>query len=125
MGTEIYFAGKQEEKGGAFCKLCQNFMKNYANVLQKTGGVFITVPFTTFKKDLGKNGKLKKHEHSSAHTITVEMENLRREAMKKPIHAQIVLQSESERDLNRKGLKILLRGLYFLVKEEAAYTTKY
>src|SRR5678815_4958710 len=104
MGTEIYFAGKQEENGGAFCKLCQNFMKNYANVLQKTGTVFITVPFTTFKKALGKNGKLKKHEYSSAHTISVEMENLRRQAMKKPIHAQIVQQSESERDLNRNCL---------------------
>ncbi len=30
-----------------------------------------------------------------------------------------------ERDLNRNSLKILLRGLYFLVKEEVAHSTKY
>lgn len=113
------------ESGGAFCKLCQIFMKNEPKVLQKTGGVFITVPFKSFKKALGKDGKLQKHEHSSAHTISVEMENLRRQAMKKPIHAQIIQQSEGEKELNRKGLKILLRGLYFLIKEEVAHTTKY
>jgi len=53
------------------------------------------------------------------------MENLKNKAMKKPIHTQIILQSESERELNRKILKILLRGLYYLVKEEVAHTTKY
>lgn len=114
-----------EEKGGAFCKLCENFMKNDEKVLQKTGGVFITVPFTSFRKALGNNGKLEKHEHSSAHTVSVEMENLRRHAMKKPIHTQIIQQSESERDVNRKSLKTLLRGLYFLVKKEVAHTTTY
>ena len=29
------------------------------------------------------------------------------------------------KDSNRKGLKALLRGLYFLVKEGVAHTTKY
>lgn len=53
------------------------------------------------------------------------MENLRRQAMKKPIHTQIVQQSEAEKDSNRKNLKILLRGLYYLVKEEVGHTTKY
>ncbi|BFZ04961.1 hypothetical protein BsWGS_08000 [Bradybaena similaris] len=114
-----------EGKGGAFCKLCKNYMKNDAKVLQKSGGTFITVPFTCFKKALGKDGKLEKHDHSSAHTVSVQMETLRMQAMKKPIHTQIIQQSESERDLNRKGLKTLLRGLYFLVKEEVAHTTKY
>ncbi|KAJ8705417.1 hypothetical protein PYW08_012463 [Mythimna loreyi] len=114
------------ESGSAVCKLCQMFMKNKLKVLQKTGGVFITVPFKSFKKALGKDVKLQKHEHSSAHTISVEMESLRRQAMKKPIHAQIIQHSvDSEKEWNRKGLKILLRGLYFLVKEEIAHTTKY
>lgn len=46
--------------------------------------------------------------------------------MKKPFHTQIVQQSESEiLQSNRKSLKILLRGLYLLVKEEIAHTTKY
>ncbi|CAI6370206.1 unnamed protein product [Macrosiphum euphorbiae] len=85
-----------EEKKGAFCKLCQHFMKNDLKVLQKTGGVFITVPFTSYKNALGKNGKLEKHEHSSAHTVSIEMEKIKNNAMKKPIHTQIVQQSESE-----------------------------
>lgn len=38
------------ESGGAFCKLCQIFMKIEPKVLQKTGGVFITVPFKSFKR---------------------------------------------------------------------------
>lgn len=114
-----------EEHGGAFCKLCQNFQKNDVNVLQKTGGVFITVPFTSFRKALGKDGKIEKHEHSSTHTSSVVMENMRRQAIKKPVQTQLVQQSERERDCNKLCLKILLRGLYFLVKEEVSHTTKY
>ncbi|GLV40243.1 hypothetical protein CBL_07161 [Carabus blaptoides fortunei] len=114
-----------EEKGGAFCKLCRNYKKNDANILQKTSGVFITEPFRSFRKALGKNGKLEKHEHSSAHTISVQMETVRRQAIKKPIHTQLIQESEKEVNLNRKCLKTLLRGLYFLVKEEVAHTTKY
>lgn len=49
----------------------------------KTSGVFITVPFTSHKKALGKNGKLEKHEHSSAHIISIEMENIKNNAIKK------------------------------------------
>jgi len=45
--------------------------------------------------------------------------------MKKPIHIQIVQQSKCERKLNRNSLKILLRDLYFLVKEKVAHTTNY
>ena len=78
-----------DEKGGAFCRLCQNFMKNDAGVLQKTDGVFITVPFTLFEKALGKKGKLEIHEYSLAHTVSVQMEIFKNQAMKKPIHAQI------------------------------------
>ena len=37
-------------------------MKTDAGVMQKTGGVFITVPFTSFKKALGKKVKLEKRE---------------------------------------------------------------
>jgi hypothetical protein len=80
-------------------------MKNYAKILQKTGGVFITVPFTSYKNALGKNGKLEKHEHSSAHTISIEMENIKNKVMKKPIHTQILQQSESEIELNRNRIK--------------------
>ncbi|KAF5300621.1 hypothetical protein FQA39_LY11082 [Lamprigera yunnana] len=105
--------------------LCQIFIKNEAKVLQMTGGVFITVPFQSFKQALAKKGKLQKHEHSSAHTISEELENLRRQAMKNLIHTQIIQQSNSEKKLNRRGLMILLRGLYYLVKEEIAHTTKY
>jgi len=97
-----------EEKKGAFCKLYQHFMKNEAKVLQKTGGEFITVQFISYKNDLGKNGKLEKHEHSSAHTVSIEMLKIKNNAMKKPIHTQIVQQSESEIQLNRKSLIILL-----------------
>ncbi len=61
--------------------------------------VFITVSFTSFKNALGRSGKLEKHEHSSAHTIlSVQMETLRQQSMKNPIHNQIIQQREMERD---------------------------
>jgi len=73
-------------------------MKNDAKILQKTGGVFITVSFSPYKKALGKNGKLEKHEHSSAHTVTVEMENIKNKAMKKPIHTKFVQQTKLKKN---------------------------
>jgi len=58
------------KKKGAFFKLCKNVtMKNDAKVLQKTDGVFVTFLFSFYKKILGNNGKLEKHEHSLAHTV--------------------------------------------------------
>lgn len=98
-------------------------MENDAKVLQKTGGVFINV--LSYKKALGQSGKLEKHEHSPAYTVSVEMENMKNRAMKKPIHTQIVQQSENEREFNRKSLNIFSQGLHFLVKNEVAHTTKY
>jgi hypothetical protein len=52
-------------------------MKNDARSVQKTGGVFITVPLTSFKNALRRIGKLEKHEHSSVHILSVQMETLR------------------------------------------------
>ncbi|KAF5295072.1 hypothetical protein FQA39_LY13223 [Lamprigera yunnana] len=98
----------EEEIGSAFCRLCQIFMKNEAKVLQKTGGVFLTVPFKSFKKTLGKNCKLQKHEHSSAHTISAEMENLRRQAIKNPFM-----------------VKLFNSVIVKKIKEDIAHITKY
>lgn len=100
-------------------------MKNCERVLQKISGTFIIVPFTTFKRAFGKEGKSEKHKQSSTHTVNVQIETLRCQAMKKLIHAQIIQKSESETDLNRKGLKTLFQGSYFLVKGELTHTTKH
>ena len=52
------------------------------------------------------------------------MEIFNNQTMKKPIHAQINQQSESERDSNRKSLNSFARHVLFLVKE-VAHITKY
>lgn len=44
--------------------------------LQKTIGTFLTVLFTSFTNALEKEVKLEKYEHSSANTVSVQMENL-------------------------------------------------
>jgi hypothetical protein len=44
----------------------EHFAKSakYLNTLQKTGGIFITVPFINYRKAIGETGKLEKHNNS-------------------------------------------------------------
>ena len=122
MYTWLY---EDKMRGGGFCKLCENYMKNNAKVFQQTGGIFITNPFTSYKNALGKGGKLEKHEHSASHTTSVEMEMLKISALKRPIHQQLLVESEEQKNINRNSLALLIRSAYFLIKEEIAHTTKY
>lgn len=118
----LYF---DRTRGGAFCKLCEKHLKNDVEVFQKTSGVFISVPFTNFRKATGSTGKLEKHSKSDKHCKSVFMENERLQNLNAPIHTQIIQYSEDERDKNRQALSSLIRSVYFLAKEEIPHTTKY
>lgn len=114
-----------ETRGGAFCKYCEVFMKNDLNVLQKTGGVFISQPFTNYRKATGKTGKLEKHVNAEHHARSLSMEKMRLQNVKKPIHAILNTENEKQISDNRQSLSALIEGLYFLAKEEIPHTTKY
>lgn len=90
----LYF---DRERGGAFCKSCEMHLKNDIEALQKTGGVFISVPFTKFRKATGSTGKLEKHTNSEKHARAVALENCRLQGLNAPIHTQIFKQNENEK----------------------------
>jgi len=52
--------------------LCEKHAVNDSVLLTNTGGVFIKLPFNNFKKALGKNGKLNKHNNSASHIRSIE-----------------------------------------------------
>ncbi len=51
MGEGIYLVGVDADSNGAFCKLC----KKFGRPLERTGGVWMTRPFTNWKKSSRKN----------------------------------------------------------------------
>ncbi|KAF0753047.1 zinc finger protein 862-like [Aphis craccivora] len=91
----------------------------------KKGGVFIKTPLNNFKKALGKDGKLNKHNDSASHIRSIEQERLTLVFSKNPVYCQILNQSSEECKINRKHFSLLFRSIYFLAKEEIAHTTKY
>lgn len=113
------------QRNGAFCKLCEKHAVNDSVLLTSTGGVFIKTPFNNFKKALGKDGKLNKHNDSASHIRSIEQERLTLVFSKNPVYCQILNQSSEECKINRKHFSLLFRSIYFLAKEEIAHTTKY
>ncbi|KAL4119988.1 hypothetical protein QTP88_012738 [Uroleucon formosanum] len=113
------------QRNGAFCKLCEKHAVNDSVLLKSTGGVFIKTPFNNFKKALGKDGKLNKHNDSASHIRSIEQERLTLVFSKNPVYCQILNQSSEECKINRKHFSLLFRSIYFLAKEEIAHTTKY
>jgi hypothetical protein len=75
-----------EEKGGAFCKVCEKFQSHNQGALQKSQGVFIITPFTNFRKAAGKTGKLLKHATSENHTKAVALNKIFLLGKSKPIY---------------------------------------
>ena len=118
----LYF---DRERGGAFCRVCEQFLSNDQGALQKSQGVFINKPFTNYRNATGNTGKLSKHASSGKHREAVGLNAMYSQAKDKPIHAVLVQQSDSARIQNRKSLSILVHSVYFLAKEEIPHTTKY
>lgn len=114
-----------KSRNGAFCKLCERHASGDIATKQRTGGVFISIPFTNYRKATGKTGKLTKHASSQTHQRSVELENCRLQAAGNPIYNQILNQNIEETKSNRQSFIVLLTGLYYLCKEEIAHTTKY
>ena len=76
---------------GAFFKLCERHASGDIATKQRTGGVFISIPFTNYRKATGKTGKLAKHASCQTHQCSIELENSRLQAAGNPIYNQILL----------------------------------
>ena len=100
---------------GAFCKLC----KKGGGSLQRTGGAWITKPFTNWKKA---TQKMKSHSKSEVHLLSgqlvVEAGRARKEGS---IINQLQNVAEQQRLENRKAIKALIQCI--LAHQHIAHTT--
>ena len=91
-----------EKLQGAFCILC----KKGGRSLQRTGGAWITKPFTNWKKA---TQKMKSHSKSEVHLLScqldVEADRARKEGS---IISQLQNIGEQQRLQNRKVIKALI-----------------
>ena len=108
-----------EDCQGAFCKVCKKRGKS----LERTGGAWITQPFTNWKKAVE---KMKLHAQSNFHVESCKAEVEAEQATRRgSIIQQIQSVTEEERMKNRLAIKSLIRCTHFLVHEHIAHTTKF
>ena len=104
-----------EDCDGAFCKVCRRSGKT----LLRTGGIWVTHPFTNWKKAVE---KMKAHEKSDQHIQA----NLASEGA---LRAKSIVQQlqrvvdRQERAKNRAAIKSLIRCTHFLARNHIAHTT--
>ena len=108
-----------EDCKGAFCKVCRKSGKS----LQRTGGVWVTKPFTNWKKAVE---KMKAHEksdlHSQASLAALAAEGALREGS---IIQQLQKVDRQERTKNRAAIKSLIRCTHFLTRQHIPHTTNF
>ena len=108
-----------EDCTGAFCKVCRKSGKS----LQRTGGVWVTKPFTNWKKAVE---KMKAHEksllHSQANQAALAAEGALQEGS---IIQQLQKVDRQERVRNRAAIKSLIRCTHFLTRQHIPHTTNF
>ena len=118
-GKPIPWLEFDENIQGAFSKLC----KKGGRSLQRTGGAWITKPFTNWKKA---TQKMKSHSQSKVHHLScqldVEADRARQEGS---IISQLQNVGEQQRLQNRKVIKVLIRCTHFLAHQHIAHTTNF
>ena len=109
-----------EDSEGAFCKICRTFG---SSSMQHSRGVWITTPFTNWKKAVD---RMRAHEKSSVHT----------NATQAALDAQLTMQQGSvlqqlqksngqERMRNRAAIKSFIRCTHFLTRQHIPHTTNF
>lgn len=108
-----------EDCKDAFCKVCRKSGKS----LQRTGGVWVTKPFTNWKKGVE---KMKVHEksdlHSQANLAVLAADGALREGL---IIKQLQKVDRRERIKNRAAIKSLIRCTHFLTRQHIPHTTNF
>lgn len=107
-----------EDCKGAFCKVCRMSEKSF----QRTGGVWVTKPFTNWKKAVE---KMKAHEmsdlHSQSNLAALAVEGALREGS---IMQQLQKVDRRQRMRNRAAIKSLIRCTHFLT-QHIPHTTNF
>ena len=108
-----------EDCEGAFCKLCRTFGKS----LQRTRGVWVTKPFSNWKKAIE---KMKAHEKSDVHIHASQAALAAEGALREgSILQQLQNVERQERLKNRAAIKSLIHCTHFLVCQHIPHTTNF
>lgn len=99
-----------------FVRYVKNFLVVIVLVLYKIQKVFFYVgtPFIKCRKATGKTGKLLKHANSENHAKALALNELFLHGKNKPIHTQMIQQSNSEKIQNRINFSTFAHSVYFL-----------
>lgn len=104
---------------GVFCREC----KKYGNSSQRTGGAWITKPFTNWKKAVE---KMRAHSKSDVHIQSCEASLLAERATRQgTIIQQLQHVADQDRLKNRRAIKALIRCTHFLARQHIAHTTNF
>ncbi len=104
---------------GAFCKVC----RKRGISLQRTGGTWISKPFTNWKKAIE---KMKIHAKSDIHLLSCEAEMAAATALQEGSVIQQLQQINDEEKLkNRMAIKALIRCTHFLARRHIPHTTNF
>ena len=108
-----------EDCQGVFCKECKKAGKS----LQRTGGTWVTKPFTNWKKALE---KMKAHSQSDIHVQACQASMLaERAAREGTIMQQLQQITDEEKMKNRAAVKALIHCTHFLAHQHIAYSTNF
>ena len=125
--SERYDWLEYEPNVGGFCRVCRAYWTkstpSYREMERKSMGVFISVPFTNWRKAPGETGRLMKHARSEHHGIAVENQIFRRK--EGSVFDQLSTVSEVQKRENRERVNDLIKCSYFLFKNELPHTLLY
>ena len=108
-----------EHTQGAFCKEC----KKHGKSLQRTGGAWITKPFTNWKKAVE---KMRAHSQSEVHIQSCQSSLLaERSTRQGTIIQQLQHIADEDKVKNRKAIKAFIRCTHFLARQHIAHTTNF
>ena len=108
-----------EDCQGVFCKECNKAGKS----LQRTGGTWVTKPFTNWKKALE---KIKAHSQSDIHVQVCQASMLaERAAREGTIMQQLQQITDEEKMKNRAAVEVLIHCPHFLTRQHIAHSINF
>ncbi len=111
VGEGIYLVGVDADSNGAFCKLC----KKFGRPLERTGGVWMTRPFTNWKKEVE---KMKAHAQTQVHSQAREDAlAYQRSQVTGSVVQQLQNTADQDRIRNRLAIKSFIRCAHFLARQ--------
>ncbi|XP_065892412.1 zinc finger MYM-type protein 1-like [Dysidea avara] len=115
---DFYWLVYDEDIDGAFCKVCKQVTAQRNT--QHTGGVWVSKPFTNWKKA---TEKMRAHEKSTLHTTATQA--LLITSNEGSIAHQMQRIGMVDREKNRNAMKALIRCTHFLTRHHIAHTTNF